>query len=37
MLIMPTRFGKELLPMVGGNVLKNCLFWRAGDADDASV
>ena len=30
-------FGKEPLPIVGENVIKTCIIWRAGDANDASI
>ena len=30
-------FGKEPLPIVGENVIKICIIWRAGDANDASI
>ena len=30
-------FGKESLPIVGENVIKICIIWRAGDANDASI
>ena len=29
-------FGKEPLP-IGENVIKICIIWRAGDANDASI
>ena len=29
-------FGKESLPIVGENVIKISIIWRAGDANDAS-
>ena len=29
--------GKEPLPIVGENVIKTCIIWRAGDANDASI
>ena len=30
-------FGKEPLPIVSENVIKICIIWRAGDANDASI
>ena len=30
-------FGKEPLPIVVENVIKICMIWRAGDANDASI
>ena len=30
-------FGKEPLPIVGENVIKICIIWRAGDVNDASI
>ena len=30
-------FGKEPLPIVGKNVIKIYIIWRAGDANDASI
>ena len=30
-------FGKEPLPIVGENVIKICIIWRAGDAKDTSI
>ena len=30
-------FGKEPLPIVGENLIKICIIWRAGDANDASI